>query len=140
MKKFICTCIVSIIVSGSSLFAQDITISADSIQTLLCKKWEVDYAVVGGMKIGRMPGAEEINYEFNKDKTFTMSNKDAKEKTKGTWNYDAKKKMIKLTIDGKNRTNVISLNENELVMLVDTTEGAQKDLGPIHIVYKIGNN
>jgi hypothetical protein len=134
MRKFFSFCIVGLIVSNS-LFAQNISISADSIQTLLCKKWEVAYAEMGGMRIGRIPGAEEINYEFKKDKTFILSNKDEKEKKKGNWNYDSKKKLIKLTLDGRNISNIISLNENELVMTVDTN--TQSDPEPIRMVYKV---
>jgi hypothetical protein len=28
------------------------------------QKWEVDYSILGDMKLGRGPGAPEINYEF----------------------------------------------------------------------------
>jgi hypothetical protein len=136
MRKLVCASIVALIVSNS-LFAQDINISVDSIQKLLCKKWEVAYAEMGGMRIGRMPGAEEINYEFKKDKTFILSNKDEKEKKKGNWSYDSKKKLIKLTLDGKNISNVISLKEDELVMAVDTN--TPSDPEPIRMVYKVRN-
>lgn len=134
MRKLFSSFIVALIVSNS-LFAQDISMPADSIQTLLCKKWEVAYAEMGGMRIGRMPGAEEINYEFKKDKTFILSNKDEKEKKKGNWSYDSKKKLIKLTLDGRNISNVISLKENELVMTVDTNTPSDPD--PIRMVYKV---
>jgi hypothetical protein len=136
MGRFVSFCIIALTVSGGSLFAQNISIPFDSIQTLLCKKWEVDYAVMGGMKVGRMPGAEEINYEFNKDRTFIISGKDPKEKKKGTWSYDPKKKLIKLTVDGRNSTSIISLTENEFVMLADTKTATPDDPTDIRIVYK----
>jgi hypothetical protein len=136
MKKLISICIIALTVSSTSLFAQNITIPLDSIQTLLCKKWEVDYAVMGGMKIGRMPGASEINYEFNKDKTFIMTSNDPKEKKKGTWSYDQKKKLIKLTVDGRSNTSIISLKEGEFVMLADTKNATPDDPMEIKLVYK----
>jgi hypothetical protein len=136
MKKIIATCIIALIVSSTSLFAQNITIPLDSIQGLLCKKWEVDYAVMGGMKIGRMPGASEISYEFNKDKTFIMTSNDRKEKKKGTWSYDAKEKLIKLTVDGRSNTSIISLKEGEFVMLADTKSATPDDPMEIKLVYK----
>ena len=111
--------------------------SADSIATLLCKKWEVDYAMMGGMKIGKIPGATEINQEFNKDKTFIMTSNDLKEKTTGTWAYDAKNKLIKLSINGKSNTSIISLKDGELIMLADTKEATPDDPMEIKLVYKI---
>lgn len=137
MKKIICFCIIALITSNLPIFGQSINISEDSITTLLCKKWEVDYVIMGEMKIGRMPGATEINYEFNKNKTFLMTSDDPKDKTKGTWSYDSKKKLIKLTANGKSNTSIISLKENEFIMLTDTKEATPDDPMELKIVYKI---
>lgn len=73
------------------MLAQSISLLSDSIATLLCKKWEVDYAMMGWMKIGRIPGATDINYEFNKDKTFTITSDDAKRNQLARGAYDPKK-------------------------------------------------
>jgi hypothetical protein len=64
MRKLISSCIIALTVPCTSLLAQNITIPADSIQMLLCKNWEVDYAIMGGMKIGRMPGGKQIKLSF----------------------------------------------------------------------------
>lgn len=134
MKKLICSSIVVLIVCHS-LSAQDIKLPSDSISILLCKKWEVNYAIMDGMKIGRMPGAPEINYEFKKDKTFILSGNNDKEKKKGNWSYDPQKKLVKLIVEGRNISNVVSLKEQELVMVADPkTKG---DPEPIQLVYKI---
>ncbi len=137
MKKFICITIISLFLISMNSFSQTINLSADSIATLLCKKWEVDYAMMGNMKIGKIPGATEINYEFNMDKTFLMTSKDPKDKTKGTWAYDTKKKIIKLTVNGKSNTSIISLKEGELIILADTKEATPDDPMEIKLVYKI---
>ena len=137
MKKFICITIISFFLLSTNSFSQTINLSADSIATLLCKKWEVDYAMMGNMKIGKIPGATEINYEFNMDKTFLMTSKDPKDKTKGTWAYDTKKKIIKLTVNGKSNTSIISLKEGELIILADTKEATPDDPMEIKLVYKI---
>jgi hypothetical protein len=137
MKKFICITIISLFLISMNSFSQTINLSADSIATLLCKKWEVDYAMMGNMKIGKIPGATEINYEFNMDKTFLMTSKDPKDKTKGTWAYDTKKKIIKLTVNGKSNTSIISLKEGELIILADTKEATPDNPMEIKLVYKI---
>ena len=137
MKKLICIIIISLLLLNKNSFSQTIDLSTDSIATLLCKKWEVDYAMMGSMKIGRIPCATEINYEFNKDKSFLMTSNDPKDKTKGTWAYDTKKKIIKLTVNGKSNTSVISLKEGELIILADTKEATPDDQMEIKLVYKI---
>lgn len=136
MRKFLLTGLAGLFCSAGSLLAQDITLSADSVQTLLCRKWEVDYAVVDGMNIGRMPGAPEINYEFLKDKTFMMFSNDPKDRTKGTWSYDPKKKLVQLLLNGRKDTQVVSLKEGEFVMLADT-RNVFPDAPPIQMVFKI---
>jgi hypothetical protein len=136
MKKFIFAGIITLFSSINS-FGQTIDLSVDSITTLLCKKWEVDYAMMGDMKIGRMPGATEINYEFYKDKTFVMTSNDPKDKTKGTWAYDPKKKIIKLTINGRSNASIISLKEGEFIELADTKDATPDDPMEIKVVYKI---
>ena len=137
MKKIIFIGIITLLLSSKKSFSQTIDLSADSITTLLCKKWEVAYAIMGNMKIGRIPGATEINHEFNKDKTLLMTSNDPKDKTKGTWAYDAKKKIIKLTINGRSNTSIISLKEGEFIMLADTKEATPDDPMEIKLVYKI---
>ncbi len=137
MKRLFIITIVALIFSGAKSFSQTISLPADSISTLLCKKWEVDYAMMGGMKIGKLPGAPEMNYEFSKDKTFMMTSNDPKDKKKGTWFYDSKKKLIKLTVDGKVTTTIISLKDEELIMLVDTKEVTPDDPSAIQLVYKV---
>ncbi|HSC53004.1 MAG TPA: hypothetical protein VLC98_05275 [Phnomibacter sp.] len=136
MKKLIATCVILLTVSGTSLFAQNITTSPDSTQALLCKKWTIDYAEMGGMKIGRIPGTPEMKFEFYKDKTFMASSTDPKEENKGNWHYDPKKKMIKAIIVGGGNFSIISLKEAELVMLPDIKNATPNDPTGIKIFYK----
>jgi hypothetical protein len=93
--------------------------------------------MIGNVKIGKMPGATEMNFEFNKDKTLIMTGSDPKDKTKGTWVYDSKKKIIKLTINGRSHSSIISIREGELVMLTDTKEATPSDPEPIRLYLKI---
>lgn len=92
---------------------------------------------MGGMKIERIPGATEINYEFNKDNTFLMTSNDPKDRTKGTWSFDPKKKIIRLTINGNSKMNIISIKEGELIMLADTKEATPGDPMELKLYYKI---
>lgn len=136
MKKLIPIFIIAFTISATSLFAQNIAIPVDSINTLLCKNWDINYAMLGGMKIGKMPGVPEVSYAFAKDNSFIMSSNDPKDKKKGTWSYDPKKKLIKLTADGKSNTSIISLKEDEFIMLVDTKNATPDDSMELKLVYK----
>jgi hypothetical protein len=137
MKKIIFISIISFLLLSTNSFSQKIDLPTDSIATLLCKKWEVNYAMMGNMKIGKIPGATEINYEFNKDNTFLMTSNDHKDKTKGTWVYEIKKKIIKLTVNGKSNTSIVTLKEGELIILANTKEATPDDPMEIKLVYKI---
>ena len=137
MKKTICFVIIIFLFSNIKSIGQSINLSIDSITTLLCKKWEVDYSILGDMKLGKAPGAPEINYEFKKDKTYLVTSDDPKDNTKGTWTHDSKKKLIKLIQNGKSRMSVISLKEDELIMLADTSEAIPDDSMNIKLVFKI---
>ena len=139
MKKTICLVVLVLLMSGLKVTGQSIDLSPDSIAGLLCKKWEVDYAMLGDMKLGRAPGGTEINYEFKKDKTYLATSNDPKDNIKGTWAYDPKKKIIKLIQNGKSRMSIISLKEGELIMLADVSEATPNDPMEIKLVYKIKN-
>ncbi|PWT96458.1 MAG: hypothetical protein C5B52_15765 [Bacteroidetes bacterium] len=134
MKKFICIGIIALIVSGGSLFAQNFSIVAGDIPDILCRKWEINYAEMGGKKIQRIVGAE-MDYQFNKNKTFTISNDDPKETKRGTWYYDSNKKLIRLIINGRIEASIVSLKDGEFVM-VDDNDGSAEDPMEIRLYYK----
>ena len=135
MKKFVCIAFITLIVSGGSLFAQNFSISPENIADFLCKKWEVNYAEMGGKKIQRIIGTE-MNYQFNRNKTFTISNDDPKETKRGTWSFDSNKKVIRLYINGRIEANIISLRDTELVMMDDSDNSVADDPMEIKLFYK----
>ncbi|HLK28056.1 MAG TPA: DUF4923 family protein [Puia sp.] len=140
MKKIAHAFIILFLLCSSKSFCQTIDVQEDSLKNLLCKKWQMDYAMMGGMKINKMPSAAEANFEFKKDGTFIeTTNKDSK-KINGTWIYDKNKKHIKLTINGKSSLSIISLKEDELTMLADTKQATPDDPMQLQIVYKISSN
>lgn len=124
------------IISHCTLFSQDINIPTENITKFLCKKWQIDYLAMNGMKIARGAGAPEINYEFNSDNTYSLLGHEPQTKSKGTWKYDENKKLIKLFFNGLSNTSVISLNENELVILVNTREATPDDPSDMKMFFK----
>lgn len=138
MKKLICISV--LFLTGTFLFGQDINLSPATVTTLLCKKWKADYALIGGKQIS-VTDEKSLDYEFKKDKTVLVTGNSANDKATGNWTYDVAKKLIRLTVNGNN-VNIISLKENELIIVPDV---AFKQITPdkpveIQFVYKNNTN
>jgi hypothetical protein len=134
MKTILCLCTIALSMFGNIAYAQRNSIPADNITALLCKKWEANYAMMAGMKVGKVPGMSEFIFEFNQDHTFSITGKEKKE---GSWKYDPKKKIILLTVNGKSTGNIVSLKEGELVMLTDMGGANSGEDMDIIVVYKV---
>jgi hypothetical protein len=137
MKYIFSIFIITLLASDYSLFGQNINMPKDSVTKLLCKKWKVDYAVMNGMNISMANNKTEVNYEFNADGSFYLTNNDPSKKSKGEWTYDANKSSIKLTINGTSDTRIISLKKNELVMTADIKQATPNAPSDIKIVFKL---
>jgi hypothetical protein len=134
MKRLIC---LLAIISSTTLYAQKINLPMDSLQTLLCSKWEASYALMGSMRIDMKPEAPKMSFEFKKDKTFILTNDKSPDSSGGTWAYDPNKKLIKLIVSGKSNMSIVSLKADELSLIVDTKAATPDDPTPITLVCKI---
>lgn len=124
-------------VSGNRLFGQSINMPLDSVKTLLCKKWVMDYSIVDNQKLKAIPGTELMNFEFVKDGTVLITFTHSSEKNlKGTWVYDAGKKQIKMTINKNNKMVISGLKKSELITYTDMKDATPGDPTPIIVVYK----
>jgi hypothetical protein len=110
--------------------AQTLDLSPSQIDSLLCKKWAVDYALMGNAKIGRGPGAPQMVFEFFKNKALTSDG------MKGTWEYDKKAKVIRLFFNGKSNSSIVSLTADELIMVMNPPQNKSPDLSDMKMVFK----
>jgi hypothetical protein len=136
MKKFVSFSVLLCFMSSIRCLAQEINLPADSITTLLCKKFEVSYMLVGDAKVEPMPAAK-MDFEFRKDKTFSITKSGDKSQTQGNWEYDKAKKMIKLVVNGVNRMKVIDLRVDRLTLKIDTKEATPDDPMEMTMVCKV---
>jgi Lipocalin-like domain len=136
--KYILSIFIITLMADCSLLGQNINMPPDDVTKILCKKWQIDYALMNGMKVYIANGATQVNYKFDADGLFYLTNNDPNKKSKGSWSYETNKKSIKLTINGTSNTNIISLNENELVMMADTKQATPDDPSNIKMVFKPG--
>ena len=127
----------ALLLIGNNLKSQNITAPTKNIDALLCKRWIIDYALMGDTKMDAPPDQKDIYYDFKKDKTFTMTMGGTKKPYTGagTWRYDAAKKVIMLTIHGSVALIVNSLTETELIMTTDLKSGTSGD--KLRIAYKV---
>jgi hypothetical protein len=75
--------------------------------------------------------------QFRKDKTFISTSDKSTEISRGTWAYDANKKLIRLTVNGNSNMSIVSLKADELSMVVDTKSATPDAPSPLTLVCKI---
>ena len=81
-----------------------------------------------------------MNFEFRKDGAVLVTSIGLEKPLDGTWLYDAGKKLIRVKTNKQNRTTVISLKQNELVLQIDTHDVTPSDPTPATFMYKVGSN
>ena len=121
---------------AGSVQAQKINGPLDKVQTLLCKKWQTAYSMMGDMRIDPAPGAPTMTFEFKQDGTFLSTADKSGEQTKGTWAFVPGKKLVQMHINGRSNLTIVSLNEKELTMAVDMKDATPNDPTPITVIYK----
>jgi hypothetical protein len=131
MKNYLPFIFIILILSGTHVSAQTISMSADSVTILLCRQWEQSYVLFGGQKIATTPESMKVYHDYKPNHTLLISNNKDSTKIKGTWNYDPKNKVIVLMINGKHDI-IVSLTDGEYVQEIETAKGAPET----KIVYK----
>jgi hypothetical protein len=119
MKNFIYTCVIAILTFYTGAFAQNVNLTPDSVTKLLCKKWELDYALFQSNKIDYPSLKPKVYVEFFKDGTFLMTGGEPGSVQKGTWEYDASKGTISILIEEKDRKEIMSLTKNQFALFSD---------------------
>jgi hypothetical protein len=140
MKKITCSVIIALFVFSSTAVAQNVSLPADSVSLFLCKKWEVNHALIGNTKMSRIPGTTALNYEFRQDKTFYTTGGTPGDNGRGTWTYDSTGKSITLMMRGKPNTKIISLKPTEFIVLLDSKKPSPEEpVEETKLVYKVRN-
>jgi len=136
MKKNLLTLFIFISILTNISFAQ-IPSTEDSVKSLLCKKWEIDYALMTGMKITKGMGAPDIFFEFKPDHTFLETSSVEKKNETGSWSVDLTKKLVSLQHEGKSKIIISSITPVELQMRLLPQNESEKDLEQMQLVLKL---
>jgi hypothetical protein len=102
-----------------SIFGQITNISADSVATILCHKWDAEGLYMGGHIL---PSEESVTYEFHKDNTFTRVSE--KKTEKGTWVFEQENNWIHLKIKRKTHLYIRALKQDKIELTPDESYNA----------------
>jgi len=136
MKKFIYVCAIALLVFQTRTYAQNIHLLADSVTKLLCKTWEVDYALVQGKKVNMPSSTPKIYIVFHKDGTCSAVGGKSKPSEKGRWEYDAQMGTIFMIVE-KERKSIISLTKTQFVVSADDQVAVPNDSLRIKVYFKV---
>jgi hypothetical protein len=134
MKK---TFILIGLILGMSLtsYSQDITLSKSELENVLCKHWEIEYAMMNGMKMGQMPGASDFDIKFKTDGKYDIIREGGKNES-GIWTYDTENKYVELVIKGKTTSRIKSINKTKLILTLVSGQNDPPGLSSIEVHFK----
>lgn len=120
---------------NSPLFAQDINLSNSELVSTLCKQWEIEYALMGEMKIGQMPGAADFDFKFKPDGKYDLLGEDGKNES-GTWIYNSEKKYVELSIGGNVTSRIKWINKHKLILILVSGQNDPPGLPSLEVHFK----
>lgn len=112
--------------------SQDVTLSEPELSNVLCKRWEIEYAVMNGMKFGQMPGAADFDINFKSDASYNLISEDGKNDS-GIWTYDKKNKYVELSIKDKITSRIKSISNNKLILTLVSGQNDPPGLPSVEI-------
>jgi hypothetical protein len=124
-----------IIGMNSMLYAQDVSLNESELKSILCHQWEIEYALMGGMKIGQMPGAADFDFNFHSDGKYDILSEDGDNKN-GLWTYDTENKYIELSIKEKVTSRIKFISKNKLILILVSGQNDPSGLPSMEIHFK----
>src|SRR6056297_3200527 len=121
---------VVIIAFGHSLIGQKINQSESELKSLLCKQWAIEFAMIGDMKIGQLPGATDFDFKFRPDGTYDVI-KDNGDTTTGNWKFYSEEKYVELEMNGTKTSKIESLTGNKLVPVMPPEDSSPPGMDKI---------
>lgn len=125
MKKLL----ILLLISGA-VYSQNVT-KKETINQLLCKTWNADYAMMNGLKVQKMGPMKSLTYTFKADNTYLANGI-----VSGKWQYNAKKKNIELFVNGILKSTITTLQSKKIVMILNADKSAPKEVAKLEIYFK----
>ena len=117
------------------IIAQEITFAKSKLKPILCKRWQIEYAMMGKMKIEQKIGAADFDLKFNTNGSYDLIHDDGKTQ-QGKWVYYTDKKYIELSINNKVKFHVKSIDKTKLILTLVAGKGDPPGLPQLEIHFK----
>jgi hypothetical protein len=119
-----------------SVKAQEITLKPSKLESVLCKRWQVEYAKMGEMKIEQIPGATDFDLLFDKNGTYQVIKTDSEDSQSGTWTYDTKNNSVELEANGNVKFQVKSITKEKLILSLNLGDDAPPGMSNLELHLK----
>ena len=134
MKTIILT-IGFIIGLNFTFLSQNIKLTESELGPILCKQWEVEYAMMGTMKITQKIGAADFDFKFKSDGKYNLIREDGNNDI-GIWTYNSEKKYVELSIKGKITSRIKSIDKDKLILTLVSGQNDPTGLPSIEVHFK----
>ncbi|PCI31341.1 MAG: hypothetical protein COB60_12100 [Flavobacteriaceae bacterium] len=134
MKKTL-VCIGFLLGLSFGLSAQNIKLSTAKLKNVLCKQWKIDYSMMGGMRIGELPGAPDFDFNFKSDGHYDLIREDGNNES-GIWFFNYKKKFVELAIEGKVTSRIKSIKKDKFVLIFVVRDEDHPGLLSVEVHFK----
>ncbi|PHS66714.1 MAG: hypothetical protein COB12_05790 [Flavobacterium sp.] len=118
-----------------NLLAQNINLNKSELESVLCKQWEIEYALIDGMKIGQIPGATDFDFKFKSDGKYDLIREEGNIEN-GLWVFDIKNKYVELLIKGKLTSRIKSIEKDKLILAMVSRQNDPLGLPSVEIHFK----
>ena len=112
--------------------AQDINFSKSEFNSVLCKQWKIEYALMSGMKIWRISRATDLDLKFITVGKYKLIRENGNNDG-GIWTFDTEKKYVELSIKGKITSRIKSIDKNKLILTIVSWRNAPAGLASIEV-------
>ena len=120
----------------TTIFSQNINLTKQELESTLCKHWELDYVMMGDIKIGDNIGtSEKLDYQYKSNGEYDLIS-EVKITGTGKWIYYSDKKYIELSINNKVTSQIIGIDNDKLIMILVSDEKGPPGLPNLVIHFK----
>ncbi len=133
--KKIMVSIMLFLAASSFLTAQEVEVNNSELLPMLCKGWEMEYAMMQGTQMKQKPGAANTEFEFKTDGSYLLLGNDGT-KSIGSWRLNSEMNYVELLMKGQEVSRIKSIVADKLIMVLPPKENAPAQLSAIEIHFK----
>lgn len=130
MKKVIICVFVCLF--SLTVFGQKVYMSKQKLDKMICKKWDVEFAALGGMKMRDLNEAANFGLLIKDNGTYDLI-KSTGENKEGHWVYNVNKKFVLLFIENEIYACIKSITNTKMILNLEEEENSALSNLDIHL-------